>query len=133
MSRKIRKPIAIDFGNYLKTLRVEREIARSKVAKALNLSIVTIKYIEQGINPPPKIERLRLWLSAIGASNKFTEAAELLRSVKLKANITYVSGHPANEHIDRILEAYNTNTLTEADINLLRMVSPRSYERIEGK
>ena len=126
---KNRKPIASDFGTYLYNLRVERNLSAKDVAPTLGLSERTIHNIENGYNPPPSPERLRMWLQAIGCKEKYSEAMTLLSSIKLRRYVTYQPRNPANEHLDRLIDAYDSGTLTKADLEMLRMIAPHQYHR----
>lgn len=135
MSRPKKRPVkdgnksAIfnDFGTYLKSLRVEKNITIAKLADGLGLSPATVKNIEEGTNPAPGEDRLQLWLRVLGQSSRYHQARRLLRNVKTFRRINYQPRHPANEHIDRLIDAYDLGRLSKADLNLLRMVAPRKY------
>ena len=123
-----RTPIGQDFGTYLRNLRVRKNITIKRVAEGLNLSYSTVANIEDGYNPPPNQERLRLWLKLIGESGRFIEASRFLRSIRTSRRIDYHPRNPANEHLDRLIDAYETGRLTEADLQLLRMIAPQEYK-----
>ena len=122
-----RTPIATDFGTYLKALRVHKGITRKKLGAGIGLSYSSIRNIEDGWNLPPTPERLRLWLSLIGESKRYGEATRLLRSIKNIRTFHYYPRNPANEHIDRLLDAYEKGKLTLPDLRLLQMIAPREY------
>lgn len=120
-------PIVSDFGAYLKSLRVSNGITLKKVAESLNLSVRTVGNTEMGYNKPPNAERLKLWLSAIGETSKYGEALRLLKAVKTYRTIGYRTGDHSNEHIDRLLDAYEQGRLTETDQSLIKMIAPHIY------
>lgn len=124
-----RKPMASDFGTYLKFLRLSKNppISRKTLAEGLSLSPSTVRLIEDGYNPPPNLQRLKLWLTLIGESKRFTEASAFLAAIKTYRKINYKPRHPANEHIDRLIDAYENGNLDEADLTLLQMVAPKAY------
>jgi len=111
----------------MKSLRVGNGITLRKVADALNLSIRTIGNVEMGYNAPPKADRLKLWLSAIGEPKRYNEALRFLKAVKVKRTIGYRVGDKSNEHIDRILDAYEQGRLSETDQALIKMIAPQIY------
>ena len=124
-----RTPIASDFGMYLRNLRVEKNLTAADVGRELSLSASTIKNIEAGHNPPPRPERLKLWLKAIGHSSKYKEAMAFLSAIKTTRMVKYLPRDPANEHVDRLLDAYESGNLSSADLDLLRMIAPGEYNR----
>lgn len=124
-----RTPIASDFGTYLKNLRVEKNLTVRDVATSLNLSPRTVSNIEQGYNPVPNPERLKLWLSVMGCRDRLTEAMSFLSAVKHFRKFNYLPRNEANEHLDRLIDAYEFGRLSPADLNLLRMIAPGEYQR----
>lgn len=116
-----------DFGNYLRSIRIARDIRVSELAELLSLNPQTVSNTESGYNSPPNPERLRLWLDALGESKRYKEALNLLRQFKFQRTIRYHPRDPANEHIDRLIDAYESGRLTPADIRLLQLVSPQEY------
>lgn len=118
-----------DIGGYLRSLRFHKRIKIQQIADALNLKPNTIRNIERGDNPPPSEDRLRIWLNTLGESSRYHEAVALLRSIKTRRTIAYLSRNPANEHIDRLLDAYEQNRLTTADLAMLEMIAPNMYDR----
>jgi transcriptional regulator with XRE-family HTH domain len=127
MATKKRKPIKDDFGSYLKYLRVKQGLTAKEVAKVLELAEKTVTNVENGYNNPPPPERLKLWLSAIGCRERFSEAMSFISATKTRRVITYRARDPANEHIDRLIDAYEDGTLKDADLNLLRLIAPSQY------
>jgi transcriptional regulator with XRE-family HTH domain len=124
---KDRDPIGSDFGNYLRTLRVERNLTTKDIAAGLHLKFKTIENIEAGVHCPPRPERLKLWLKIMGCSDKIPEALRFLASVRTSRNLKYFPRNPANEHIDRLIDAYESDRLSPADLCLLRMIAPGEY------
>ena len=122
-----RIPIGSDFGNYLRNLRVRKNITIKRLAAGLNLSYSSVANVEDGYNPPPNLERLRLWLKLLGESSRYIEASRFLRSIRTHRRVDYHPRNPANEHLDRLIDAYETGRLTEADLQLLRMIAPQEY------
>ncbi len=122
-----RTPISGDFGTYLKALRIHHNISVAAVAEGLSLAPRTVKNIEDGYNPVPTLARVRLWLGLLGESSRYAEASRLLRQIKTRATVVYIPRNPANEHIDRLLSAYETGRLSDADLKLLQMIAPREY------
>jgi len=122
-----RKAIFSDFGEYLRSLRIQKNLTRTEVAKALNLSMYTIRNIEEGYNIPPSPERLRLWLGALGESKQYPQALRLLRQTKNNRTVFYKIRNPATEHIDRLLDSYESGTLSITDLRLLQLISPKGY------
>lgn len=126
-----RDPIITDFGSYLKGLRLQASMSCREVAEGMNLAESTIYNIERGHNYPPNPAALQQWLIVIGFSHKYGEALRLLRKIKKKRLIQYMIRHPSTEDIDRILDAYENNTLDEMDMDLLRMIAPREYTPVD--
>lgn len=124
-----RKPIASDFGTYLRNLRVSRNLTLKDLSGPLNLAAKTIGNIECGYNPPPRPARLKIWLRAVGYPEKYNEALAFLSAIRNSRTIQYQPRNGANEHIDRLIDAYESGTLSNADINLLRMIAPDQYNR----
>jgi transcriptional regulator with XRE-family HTH domain len=128
--KKIREnPIGSDFGTYLRILRYNKGITVEFVAEGLGLSVRTIKNIETGQQGNPNPERLKLWLKLLGESERYNEAMKFLGSVKNIRQFRYQPRNRANEHIDRLLDAYESARLTEADLYLLRMVAIGQYDK----
>lgn len=124
---KAREPIITDFGMYLKGLRHLAGISGGDLAKALSMSPSTIYNIERGFNYPPSPAQLQIWLRVLGFSHKLGEATRLLHKVKKRRTINYVIRHEATEHIDRILDAYDNNTLSIMDIDILKTIAIQEY------
>lgn len=124
---KAREPIVTNIGKYLKALRNHNRITRKIVATRMGLSVQTIANVEDGYNPPPDEKRLRLWMRTLGESKRTPEALKLLRQVRRSRSVRYKPKHVANEHLDRIIDAYDNNTLDEADVKLMKLIAPRSY------
>lgn len=122
-----RTPIGSDFGNYLKALRVEKNITAKQLGKQLDLAEKTITNVENGWNNPPNPKRLKLWLSAIGCSDRYKEAMSFISAIKTRRVIYYQPRNLANEHIDRLIDSYDSGKLTVADIQMLRMIAPDQY------
>lgn len=125
--RPKRVPMGSDFGSYLKSLRVHNQIPIQQLATVLSLAVKTVENIELGYNPPPNQTRLKLWLKAIGESDRYQEACQFLRSLKATRQVRYIARHPANEHIDRLLDAYENGRLSASDLRLLQMIAPWEY------
>ena len=125
---KKRKPIFSDFGEYLRSLRVERNVTRKNLANELTLSEYTIRNVEEGYNVPPSPERLRLWLMSLGESARYPQALRLLCQTKTKRVVNYKIRNPATEHIDRLLDAYESGRLSSTDLKLLQLISPGEYD-----
>jgi hypothetical protein len=70
---------------------------------------------------------LKLWLKIMGCSDKIPEALRFLASVRTSRNLKYFPRNPANEHIDRLIDAYESDRLSPADLCLLRMIAPGEY------
>lgn len=126
-NKEKRTPIASDFGMYLRTLRTEKNMSVAQVAEQLSLSPNTVRNVEDGYNAPPSGARLKLWLSVVGASNRLKEATALRAAVRTSRHLQYKKRDPANEHIDRLLDSYDKGTLSDLDLNLLRMIAPYEY------
>jgi len=124
---KARQPMSTDIGMYLRQLRRQKGYSISEVAEDLGLSYSSIQSIERNSHPVPSPERLRIWLRAIGANDCYAEAITVLRQHKGSRTIEYEIRNPANEHIDRIIDAYENNTLTRTDLALIRLVAPDEY------
>lgn len=122
-----RKPISADFGSYLKTLRVKKKITAERLAEGLSLSPTTVMNIESGTNPAPNEQRLRLWLTILGESKRFHEAKMFLSSIRVRRTLRYTPRDECNEHIDRILDAYEGGRFNATDISLLKMIAPSEY------
>lgn len=127
-NRRARIPLSTDIGSYLRTIRREKGISLEKVGETLSLSPKTISYIEMNLTKPPTAERLRLWMFSLGEGSRYPEALTLLRRFKIKREIHYEKRNPANEHIDRLIDAYENYTINDADIELLKMLCPREYQ-----
>jgi len=128
LPNKKRKPIFSDFGEYLRYLRIEKNVTRKDLAKELSLSIHTIRNVEEGYNVPPSPERLRLWMGALRESSNYPKALRLLRQTKNSRQILYKIRSPATEHIDRLLDAYESGRLSYSDLKLLQLISPGEYD-----
>lgn len=127
---KLRRHVMItDFGAYLKQLRLERNMTQVALAELVNYTPMTIKMIESSKSPPPTERRLRIWLNALGMSKKLPEALRLLRSVKRSRRVLYHINDKINEHLDRILDAYDNHTLTPMDKDLISMIALQEYSR----
>lgn len=126
MSEK-RKVILTDFGRYLKQLRLGRNITVEKLSREVGLRPNTITKIEQSSRSPPSEDRLVIWLTALGESKRIPEALRLLKSLKRSRRVTYYPNHPMNEHIDRILDAYEKNQLSLIDQDAISMVALHTY------
>ena len=124
-----RKPIASDFGTYLRNLRVSKNLTLKDISGPLNLAPKTIGNIEQGYNPPPRPARLKIWLKVLGYPDKYAEALAFLSSVKHGRSVKYQPRNAANEHLDRLLDAYDSGTLSSSDLNMMRMIAPGQYHR----
>lgn len=122
-----RKPITSDFGQYLRSLRHQNGIKVERLAESLSLSPCTVLNIENGTNPPPNVQRLELWLTILGERNRLNEAKMFLSSVRVKRSVRYTPRDEANEHIDRILDAYEAGRLSPTDMSLLQMIAPSEY------
>lgn len=120
-----------DFGQYLRSLRFDAGVGLKDLSAALHLSPSSIINVELGYNPAPRPERLSLWLRALGRPDKYPEALLLLQRIKKTRAIRYQVRHPANEHIDRIIDAYEGNRLDPLDIELLRCIALREYRHPE--
>lgn len=131
--RRARVPLSTDIGSYLRTIRRAKGITLEKVADDLGLSPSTLTSVERNRRKPPTAERLRLWMLALGESKRYSEALTLLRRFKSKREIQYEKRHPANEHIDRLIDAYENYTITDADIELLKMLCPSEYQNPEHR
>ena len=64
-----RKPIASDFGTYLRALRVSKNLTLKDISGPMNLKAKTLGNIEQGYNPLPRPARLKMWLKVLIAPN----------------------------------------------------------------
>jgi len=124
-----RRVMITDFGAYLKQLRVDKGLTVEMIAPDVGYTIDTISRIEKSHVPPPKEHRLRIWLAAIGQSAKLPEALRLMRSVKRGRRIEYKINNAVNEHLDRILDAYENNALGVLDCDMLSMIALREYSR----
>ena len=124
ITKSKRTPIASDFGAYLNTIRTEKNITRKYLADQLNLAVNTVRNVEDGYNEAPTGERLKLWLGILGEGKRYKEAVALRASIKVRRRFDYKKRHLANEHIDRLLDAYENDKLTDVDLNLLRMIAP---------
>jgi hypothetical protein len=65
----------------------------------------------------------------LGETKRTPEALSLLRSLKTNRTVRYQPRNKANEHIDRIIDAYDNGTLDVADTKLLQMVAPHAYDK----
>jgi transcriptional regulator with XRE-family HTH domain len=124
-----RRVMITDFGAYLRQLRIDKGLTIEMIAPDVGYTPDTIMRMEKSKLAPPKEHRLRIWLAAIGESAKLPEALRLLRSVKRSRRVLYHINNPVNEHLDRILDAYENNALTVLDIDILSMVSLKEYTR----
>ena len=127
-STKKRSPVLSDFGEFLRSLRIQKNVTRANLAKELTLSVHTVRNIEEGYNVPPSPERLRFWMSALGESPQYVHALRLLRQTKHGRTITYKVRNAATEHIDRLLDSYESGRLSPTDIKLLQLISPGEYK-----
>lgn len=127
-TQSYRLPIITDIGAYLRTLRVNAGISAAEVGKKLNLTARTIYNIEYGQTYPPDPERIRDWLIVLGEIDRFAEALALYRQYRTHRTIYFRTRDEANEHIDRIIDAYQRYGLTDTDIALLRMIAPNEYQ-----
>lgn len=118
-----------DFGAYLRQLRIDKNLTIEMIAADVGYSPLTITKIEKSLMAPPKERRLRIWLAAIGESAKLPEALRLMRSVKRSRRIQYHINVAVNEHLDRILDAYENNALSVLDCEILSMVALKEYTR----
>lgn len=125
---KKRKPIFSDFGEYLRYLRIEKNVTRKDLAKELGLSVHTVRNVEEGYNVPPSPERLRIWMGALRESSNYPKALRLLRQTKNSRQVLYKIRSPATEHIDRLLDAYESGRLSATDLQLLQLISPGEYD-----
>ena len=124
-----RRVMITDFGAYLKQLRVDKGLTIEMIAPDVGYTRDTIMRIEKSHLAPPKEHRLRIWLAAIGQSAKLPEALRLMRSVKRSRRIEYKINNAINEHLDRILDAYENNALGVLDCDMLSMIALREYSR----
>lgn len=122
-----RVPLATDFGTYLKALRADRGVPLKVIAEGLNLSSQTISNIENNRVSTPHPHRVKIWLGLLGCSDKYDEAISLLRRVKRRRSVEYILRDPATEHLDRIIDAYENQTLDVLDHALLASIAPREY------
>ena len=114
---------------YLRTLRLRKNISIKTVAEHLQLSHSTIHEIEDGKRPPPKPgPRLKLWLGVLGESGRYKQLCGLLNCVKKSRTIRYRKRDLANEHIDRLIDLYESDDLSPLDLELLRMIGPQAYD-----
>lgn len=124
-----RKVMITDFGAYLKQLRIDKGLEIKDVAPDIGFTENTVYRIEASKRHPPSEDRLKIWLTVIGQSAKIPEALRLLRSVKRSRRVEYHINDPVNEHIDRILEAYENRRLTVLDHDLLSMIALAEYTK----
>jgi transcriptional regulator with XRE-family HTH domain len=122
-----RNVILTDFGKYLKQLRLAKGITVDQLSMHVGLRPNTIVKIENSRRGAPSEDRLAIWLTALGETKRLAEATRLLKSLKRSRRITYFKNHPMNEHIDRIIDAYEKNELSILDKDALTMVALKSY------
>lgn len=103
----------------------------AEIAKIVGFSEMMVSRIENSIRNPPSEARLRIWLAALGESNRLPEALRLIRSVKRSRRVVYFINDPINEHLDRILDAYENHRLKPMDKDLLSMIGLQEYVRGE--
>lgn len=101
------------------------------LSKLVGCSEMMVSKIETSQRNPPSEARLSIWLASLGASSKLPEALRLLRSVKRSRRIVYFINDPINEHLDRILDAYENHRLKPMDKDLLSMIGLQEYVRGE--
>lgn len=124
-----RRILITDFGSYLRRLRMEKGVLTKDLAAKIGYSEGYVHVIEYGNKHLPSERRLALWLEALGLSPRLPEALRLLRSVKHKRTIQYRRGDEINEHLDRLLDAYDNDTLKDIDKQLLTMIALREYSK----
>lgn len=100
-----------------------------ELSKALDTSKNSISMIESGASKITSTHKLKLWIRALGLTPRLNEVYSLYRRIRTNRSVYYQHGHEANEHIDRILEAYENNELTEFDIEILRTVATSQYKK----
>lgn len=129
---KGRVPLSENVGAYLYNLRILKAISRETLAEHLHVSKYTIRNIENN-EKPIRPERLKLWLRFLDCSEHYNQILHITRHTKLRRIVYYQLGSDANEHIDRILDAYENNKLSPEDIMILRLVAPSHYESTESQ
>lgn len=121
-----RKPLTENLGAYLYNLRMLKNISREDIAKHLNLSPATIRNVENNVSHVPPM-RLKVWLTFLDSMDHFDQLMVIIRSTKINRKFDYALNNPANEHLDRLIDAYERNSLSDTDIKILRMLAPYEY------
>lgn len=123
-----REPLSENVGAYLYNLRMLKNVSRQDVADHLTLSPHTIRNVENNELNVPQM-RLKLWLQFLDAMDHYDQITSIMRTRKTQRKFNYTNNNKANEHIDRIIDAYEHNRLNDTDLALLRMVAPYEYNQ----
>ena len=123
-----REPLSENVGAYLYNLRMLKNVSRQDIADHLTLSAHTIRNIENNECNVPQM-RLKLWLQFLDAMDHYDQINSIMRTRKTVRKFNYTTNNKANEHIDRIIDAYEHNRLNDTDLALLRMIAPYEYNQ----
>lgn len=114
--------VVTDFGLVLRNLRVNLGYTQGYIADYIGKSRTYVCDVEKGDCNAPKKDVLRNWLRALQCEDRYEELHQLALLNKTQFYGKLKPNDPSNPFIMRLVEKYNTNTLTDFDRQLLSCI-----------
>jgi len=131
MPKLDREPV-VDFGFKLRKIRINFGYTLGYIADHIGKSTTYVTHVERGERGAPEPKTLRKWLEALHMEDKFDEYNEQARLNRTNISVRMKTGHAANPHIARLIDAYQSGTLNEHDIDLLSLIARHESPYVKG-
>lgn len=112
-----------DFGNVLRTLRLNHGISITVLSKRLGISVSDISSIERSDKDLPDEKTLAKWLDKLGCTTNKRHLMLLAKKHIVTHRVKLHAKDPANSDMIRLIQAYKDQILTDYDRALLSVIA----------